>query len=107
MPPESVRNLLLEAELRILAEKVGADNVRLEDGRVHFELQDPGTFRASFEDASVRPRIIQDDTGVLEIPSDREGARPLGLFLRDLLLDHTTGPSESPRSDTSSDLASI
>jgi len=81
-PPPPVRNLLLEAEIRIMAEQAGVDSILLRDGRIHFTLKDAGRFRAYFSRTPLRPRIVDDALAIIDAPRGEPAA--VGRFVRNL-----------------------
>jgi transcription-repair coupling factor (superfamily II helicase) len=84
-PPRPVRNLLLETELRVLAQNAGADSVQLQDGRLRFSIRELEQFRAHFERAGVHVRVRKPDMlGQMEVP-DGGDALAVARFLRRVL----------------------
>ena len=85
-PPGPVRNLLMAAELRILAEEIGVDSVQRQDGQLQFSIRNLERFKEHFARTPVRPRVSDADmVAVVEGPEDMEEPREVGRFLRSLL----------------------
>jgi len=84
-PPEPAQNLLLEAEIRIMADQAGVDSIQLQNSRLHFMLRDPTRFRAYFARATIQPRVVRDEFAVIPAPRAPDNARLVALFVRDLL----------------------
>jgi len=82
--PEA-ENLLLEAEIRLLADRAGIDSIQMQDGRLFFTLRDSEGFRSHFAGAAVRPRVVGDDMAVLDAGLPDQDGRALALLVRDLL----------------------
>jgi len=83
-PPQPVRDLLLEAEIRIMADRAGVDSIQVRDGRLHFSLKDPQGFRAYFASAAIRPRLVGEQEAVIEAP--RGDARATARFVRQMFV---------------------
>ncbi len=81
-PPAEAENLLLEAELRILAEEAGVDSVQLRDGRLHLSVKDFNCFKRHFEGADRAPRVIDEELAVVDAGFPAADPRALGLHLR-------------------------
>ncbi|MFW6119049.1 MAG: transcription-repair coupling factor [Planctomycetota bacterium] len=100
-PPLEARNLLLEAELRILAERAGIDTVQLQDGRLHLGIRDAQAFRSHFAGSSGTPRVVTGDLAVLEDGFPKDNPRLTGLHLKRVLSGASSRPrEESVRPDT-------
>jgi len=84
-PSQEAQNLLLEAEVRVLAGQAGVDSIQLKDGRLFFMLQDAEKFRLYFSRARIKPRVVGGDMAVLDAPQPREDGRAAALLLRNLL----------------------
>jgi len=84
-PPEAAQNLLVEAEIRVLADEAGVDSVQLQDGRLVFSLRDGERFRKHFARAKIQPRTIRDEMAVLDARLEATEPPALGRFVRDLL----------------------
>ena len=82
-PPVPVQNLLLEAEIRIMAEEAGVDAVQLQDGRLHLTLKDAERFAAYFAEAAMKPRVVRGEIAVIDAKF-LDDARGVGQFVRDL-----------------------
>jgi transcription-repair coupling factor (superfamily II helicase) len=93
VPPEA-RNLLLEAELRILADSAGIASIHLKDGRIHLGVRDAEALRRRFEGAPRRPRMITADLAVLDGRFPEDDAPALAEQLKEMLSTHG-GPEES------------
>ena len=94
-PPRPVRNLLLEAELRILAQEAGADSVHLRDGAIRFGIRELDRFREHFERAGVHPRVREPDMlAKIDAPSGGD-ALAVGRFLRRILAPDGGGGAEA------------
>jgi len=84
-PPVAARNLLLEAELRILAARAGIDTIQLQDGRLHLGIRDGEALRSHFKGSSVAPRVVTGDLAVLEDGFPKGNPRLTGLYLKRVL----------------------
>jgi transcription-repair coupling factor (superfamily II helicase) len=82
--PEEAQNLLLEAEVRILAAEAGIDSLQMQDGRLHFHLRDADRFSRYFERAKVKPRVVDEELAVLDARLST-GGRQAAQLARDLL----------------------
>ena len=81
--PIETENLLLEAEVRILADRAGVDSIQLKERRLHLTLRDPGKFWRRFE--SVRAlRSAGEDVAILD-PRAPDDPRAMAVQVRDLL----------------------
>ena len=83
-PPQPARDMLLEAEIRIMADQAGVDSIQVRDARLHFSLRDAESFRAYFASAVIRPRLVGEQEAVVEAP--RGDARAAALFVRDMFV---------------------
>ena len=83
--PEEAMNLLLEAEVRILAAEAGVDSLQMQGGRLHFLLRDADRFRAYFARAAVKPRVLGEDLAVLDARLPDAGGRQAAQLARDVL----------------------
>ncbi|MFO8007196.1 MAG: transcription-repair coupling factor [Candidatus Brocadiia bacterium] len=84
-PPQEATNLVLETEVRILAERAGIGSIHLEDGRLHFGLSDAEQFRRHFAEARRQPRTVGDDLAVLDDGFPKDDPQMLVVFLRRFL----------------------
>ena len=83
-PPAEAENLLLEAELRILAEEAGVDSVQLRDGRLHLGVKDAEALKRRFGGEEDAPRLIGDDLAVVDDGFPVADPRALALYLRQM-----------------------
>ncbi len=80
-PPQEARNLLREAEIRILADGAGVDSVRLRDGRIHLAVRDARLLERRFRGREERPRLVGEDLAVIEEGFSREDPAATARFL--------------------------
>jgi len=71
--PQEAQNLLLEAEIRLLAAQAGIDSVQLRDGRLYFGIRDRERFLARFAEGEAALRLIEDHTAVCDVRFQRPG----------------------------------
>jgi transcription-repair coupling factor (superfamily II helicase) len=83
-PPREAGNLLLEAELRILADRAGVASIHVEDGRLHFGVRDARALDRHFQGAPRRPRLITAELAVVDSGFPRSHPEGLALFLKRL-----------------------
>ena len=77
-------NLLLEAELRILAHQAGVASIHVEDRRLHFGVRDARALDRHFQGAPHRPRLITAELAVVDSGFPRNHPEGLALFLKRL-----------------------
>jgi len=98
--PREARNLLDEAEVRILASGAGIDSINVQDGRLHFGVRDAEALRRAFREAPVAPRLVGAGLAVLDDGFPRDDPQALCAFLRDLLRGRRRSSSSSSSSSS-------
>ncbi|MBS3763184.1 MAG: transcription-repair coupling factor [Planctomycetes bacterium] len=83
--PEPVQNLLLEAEIRILADKAGVDSIHLRDHNAEMTLRDPGKFKNRVVNRRGELKMIDQDLSMLILPDSADSPRAIGDFLKSFL----------------------
>jgi len=80
-PPTPAANLIMEARLRVAAGGAGVDVIRVQGGRVHFDIRDDDAWRRRFPDGG--PRVVLEGLAVIDhgFPSD-DPARLAEYLLR-------------------------
>ncbi|MHC5034339.1 MAG: transcription-repair coupling factor [Planctomycetota bacterium] len=84
-PPAEAMNLLLEAEIRILAGRAGIASVHLEDGRLHFTVRNAKALADRFEGGAEGPRMVSKELAVVDSGFPADSPDDVALFLRRLL----------------------
>ncbi|MCD6415341.1 MAG: transcription-repair coupling factor [Planctomycetes bacterium] len=84
-PPDPARNLLLEAQIRLMAGRAGIDSIHIEDGRLMLGVSDPEALARKLEGARPKPRFISDDLAVLDGAFSREQPEATAHMLKALL----------------------
>ncbi|NLW49990.1 MAG: transcription-repair coupling factor [Candidatus Brocadiaceae bacterium] len=84
-PPRPAENLLLQAELRVLAARAGLAAVHVRDGRIHLSVRDEAAMERWFATAPARPRRIAEDLAVIDHGFPADSPEATAAFLRKLL----------------------
>jgi transcription-repair coupling factor (superfamily II helicase) len=83
-PPEPAKNLLLEAEIRLLADRAGISAVRLRDGRIFFDLSDREAFEENALSDGRNLKLLDEDEAFWPREFDEDG-RSVAAEVRGLL----------------------
>ncbi len=82
--PQEAENLLLEAEIRVLADRLGISSIRLNDGRVFFDLSDREAFMRAAQQDGRGLKMLGEAEAFWTREFSRDG-RPVADELRELL----------------------
>ncbi len=93
-PPPEARNLLLEAELRILADRAGIDSIQAQDGRLHLGIRDRSALEEHFRGRPTAPRVVTGELAVIEDGFPTDKPRLAALHLKRLLAGDHARPFE-------------